>query len=92
MNRDLRRSMQIKQHHQREIAPMDYQQMVQRQRIKKALDDGIWMGFKAASEIFEEAAKSVPGIGNKRILAMLEKVHERMEELKHATGRSKTNH
>jgi len=90
LNRDLKRSMAIKQHHKKQIIKLDTQQMMHRQHIKNAIDEGIWMGFKAASDIFEQAARSVPGIGEKRIVLILKKVHERMEELKHAANRPKT--
>ena len=90
LNRDLKRSMAIKQHHKKQIITLNSQQIMHRQHIKNAIDEGIWMGFKAASDIFEKAARSVPGIGDKRIVLILDKVHEHMEDLKNAASRSKT--
>lgn len=87
MNRDLKRSLQRKQHHQQQQttrAPlaMDFQQTIERQRLKKAMDYGITMGWMASMDAFNETLKGTKGIGKKRteaILTQLEAIYQNIK-------------
>lgn len=65
MNRETRR--RLKQNNvssiKQTIIPSDLQKAIDHQRISKAFDDGIKVGWHAASMMIEKVAQEVKGIG-----------------------------
>lgn len=45
-------------------------------KLKRKFEEGLLAGYKDTWEFFEEAMKQVPGIGDKRRKAILDKVTE----------------
>lgn len=50
----------------RSFIPTDNQKLMDRQKIGQAIDEGILLGFSAASHMIEKVARGVAGIGEKR--------------------------
>jgi len=70
MNRETRRRLKQNAIQKQAIIPPDQAKLAEHYRIKKALDEGIILGFSAASHLFEKVAKTIGGIGEKRAAAI----------------------
>ena len=66
MNREMRRRLKQNEVVKRSFLPADASKLVEHQKIGRALDEGILIGFSAASNMFEKVARTVSGIGDKR--------------------------
>lgn len=70
MNRETRRRLKQIAIQKQSVIPPDQVKLAEHHRIKKALDEGIILGFSAASHLFEKVAKTISGIGDKRAAAI----------------------
>jgi hypothetical protein len=66
MNRETRRRLKQNEVVKRSFIPTDASKLLERQKIGRAIDEGILLGFSAASHMIEKVAKGVAGIGDKR--------------------------
>lgn len=66
MNRETRRRLKQNEVVKRSFIPTDNQKLMERQKIGQAIDEGILLGFSAASHMIEKVALGVAGIGEKR--------------------------
>jgi hypothetical protein len=66
MNRETRRRLKQNEVVKRSFIPTDASKLLERQKIGQAIDEGILLGFSAASHMIEKVAKGVSGIGEKR--------------------------
>ena len=72
MNRETRRRLKQNEVVNRSVITPDAAKVAEHQRMAKALDEGIILGFSAASHLFEKVARSISGIGEKRVLQIRE--------------------
>lgn len=72
MNRETRRRLKQNEVLKRPVNTSDVQKAIEHKRLQKALDEGIILGFSAASHLFEKVAKTIGGIGEKRSAAIRE--------------------
>lgn len=72
MNRETRRRLKQNEVVKRSFVAPDAAKVAEHQRVAKALDEGIILGFSAASHLFEKVARSISGIGEKRVLQIRE--------------------
>ena len=72
MNRETRRRLKQNAIQKQTVILPDQVKLAEHYRIKKALDEGIILGFSAASHLFEKVAKTINGIGEKRSAAIRE--------------------
>jgi hypothetical protein len=70
MNRETRRRLKQNVIKNQSVIPPDQSKLAEHYRIKRALDEGIMLGFSAASHLFEKVAKTIGGIGEKRSAAI----------------------
>lgn len=83
MNRDLRRSFQKKAYDKKSFPfSVDAQKIVTHNKVKKAMDEGIVMGFYCAMNMLNNLCDEVNGIGQKRKEQLIGKYKERMVLLK----------
>lgn len=66
MNRETRRRLKQNEVLKRPVNTIDVQKAIEHKRIQKALDEGIILGFSAASHMLEEVACKIKGIGETR--------------------------
>lgn len=66
MNRETRRRLKQNEVLKRPVNTSDVQKAIEHKRLQKALDEGIILGFSAASHMLEEVATKVRGIGENR--------------------------
>ena len=66
MNRETRRRLKQNEIAKRPVVNTGASSFMQHERIAKAIDEGIILGFSAASHLFEKVAKDIKGIGDKR--------------------------
>jgi hypothetical protein len=81
MNRDLRRSLQRKSHDQKFIT-YDANRIIEHNKVKKAMDEGIVMGFYCAIQMLGSLCDEVSGIGHKRKEQLIGKYKDKMVHLK----------
>ena len=72
MNRETRRRLKQNEVVKRSVITPDAAKVAEYQRVAKALDEGIILGFSAASHLFEKVAKTISGIGEKRVAQIRE--------------------
>ncbi len=65
----------------RSFIPTDGQKLIERQKIGQAIDEGILLGFSAASHMIEKVAKGVAGIGEKRAKMLREAFEAELKSL-----------
>lgn len=66
MNRETRRRLKQNEIAKRPVVNTGASSLMLHERIAKAIDEGIILGFSAASHLFEKVAKDIKGIGDKR--------------------------
>lgn len=84
MNREMRRRLQqnkVLTSKQNFIEP-NQQKIIEHNRIKQAIDEGIMLGFQACRLMILEVAKNVKGIGDKRANELYKSFDERFEQLR----------
>ena len=72
MNRETRRRLKQNEVVKRSFIAPDAAKVTEYQKVAKALDEGIILGFSAASHLFEKVAKTISGIGEKRVIQIRE--------------------
>lgn len=81
MNRAMKRSMQRKQAEKISVpVALDNQKFVQHIEKKKAMNEGMTIGFIACMELLKESATSVHGIGEKRLEGILRALEAKLIE------------
>ena len=70
----------------RSVIMPDASQLREHERIRKALDEGIIVGFSAASALFEKVAMSVAGIGQARAKKIREAFEEEIKRIQEEIG------
>jgi hypothetical protein len=83
MNRAIKRSMQRKQAEKQAIpAAVDNSKLIQHIAKRKAMNDGMVMGFIACLELVKESLADVHGIGEKRSEAILRGLEGKLADYK----------
>jgi len=86
MNRETRRRLKQNEVVKRSVIMPDASKLREHERIRKALDEGIMVGFSAASALFEKVAMSVSGIGQARAKKIREAFEEEIKRIQEEIG------
>lgn len=91
MNREMRRRLKQNDLQQRQITPFSHDKLAEHIKLRKALDEGIRLGFLTAINLFESTAKTVSGIGDTRVAKIRQAFEAKLKQIEEEIDKENNN-